>query len=204
MGGLVSRWFIEREGGNEVVQHLVMVGTPNGGSPWPAIEDWAITALSFGLNGLAPTPWPGKILGGLVSAVEKVDVALDQMHPSSKFLKELHASVDPKIPYTIIAGNTSLIAQANAEKEKARRSLLDQLKSLNLLHLVTAPAFFGEPNDIAVSVANIRHQPNGRAPAATVREVTCDHLTYFRTEAGLQGLADLLPREVLNTGEFHG
>ncbi len=35
MGGLVSRWFIEREGGNQVARRLVMLGTPNGGSPWP-------------------------------------------------------------------------------------------------------------------------------------------------------------------------
>jgi triacylglycerol esterase/lipase EstA (alpha/beta hydrolase family) len=34
MGGLVSRWFIEREGGNKVVDHLVMCGTPNNGSPF--------------------------------------------------------------------------------------------------------------------------------------------------------------------------
>ena len=38
IGGLVARWFIEREGGNRVVQHLVMLGTPNAGSPWPTAE----------------------------------------------------------------------------------------------------------------------------------------------------------------------
>ena len=64
---------------------------------------------------------------------------------------------------------------------------------LNLLHLATAPAFFGEPNDIAVSVANIRRQPAGRTQPATVREVACDHLTYFNTQAGLNALAELLP-----------
>jgi pimeloyl-ACP methyl ester carboxylesterase len=37
MGGLVSRWFIEREGGNRVVDHLVMFGTPNAGSPFGQI-----------------------------------------------------------------------------------------------------------------------------------------------------------------------
>jgi hypothetical protein len=115
------------------------------------------------------------------------------MNSSSKFLENLHASPDPNIPYTIIAGNTSLIAQANTEREKARRSLLNRLKSLNLLHLATAPAFFGEPNDIAVSVANIRRQPAGRTQPATVREVACDHLTYFNTQAGLNALAELLP-----------
>jgi pimeloyl-ACP methyl ester carboxylesterase len=137
MGGLISRWFIERLGGNKTVQHLVMLGTPNGGSSWPTIEEWAVVALSFGLNSLVAIPWLGKILGNLVSAVEKVDVALDEMNSSSKFLENLHASPDPNIPYTIIAGNTSLIAQANTEREKARRSLLYRLKSLNLLHLAT-------------------------------------------------------------------
>ena len=101
MGGLVSRWFIEREGGNEIVQHLVLLGTPNGGSPWPAVVDWAVAALSLGLNGLTAIAWPAKVLGSLVSVVEKIDVALDQMHPSSDFLKNLHASADPKVPYTL-------------------------------------------------------------------------------------------------------
>jgi triacylglycerol esterase/lipase EstA (alpha/beta hydrolase family) len=40
MGGLISRWFIEREGGNQIVNHLIMLGTPNGGSPWARVEDW--------------------------------------------------------------------------------------------------------------------------------------------------------------------
>jgi hypothetical protein len=193
MGGLVSRWLIEREGGNEIAQHLVMLGTPNGGSPWPTVEDWGITALSFGLNNLVPIPWAGKILGGLISAVEKVDVALDQMHPSSEFLKKLGESLDPKIPYSIVAGNTSLIGKPTSQEVETRKSLLDRLRSLHLLHLATAPAFFGEPNDIAVSVANIRRQPAGRDPAAKILEVPCDHLTYFSTEAGLHALNQALP-----------
>src|SRR5262249_54405765 len=41
MGGLVARWFIEREGGDRVVRRLVMLGTPNGGSPWPGMVGWA-------------------------------------------------------------------------------------------------------------------------------------------------------------------
>ena len=38
MGGLVARWFIEQEGGNRVVDHLVMCGTPNVGSPFGKID----------------------------------------------------------------------------------------------------------------------------------------------------------------------
>lgn len=85
MGGLVSRWFMEREGGNEMVQHLVMVGTPNGGSPWSTIQDWATAVIGIALNSLSTVAWPATVLGSLVSAIETIDVALDQTKPGSDF-----------------------------------------------------------------------------------------------------------------------
>jgi hypothetical protein len=98
MGGMVSRWFIEREGGNKVVRRLIMFGTPNGGSPWPRVADWALIALGAGLNNLTATPWPAKILGSLSALIESPTVALSQMAPGSSFIKELAASPDPGIP----------------------------------------------------------------------------------------------------------
>ena len=86
MGGLAARWMIEREGGDTIVSRLVTLGTPNGGSPWATLETWATTLLALGLNGLAGAFWPAGVLAGLVSALEKVDVALDQMTPQSEFL----------------------------------------------------------------------------------------------------------------------
>jgi triacylglycerol esterase/lipase EstA (alpha/beta hydrolase family) len=41
MGGLVSRWFIERLVGYKIVSRLILCGTPNAGSPWSTAEDWA-------------------------------------------------------------------------------------------------------------------------------------------------------------------
>jgi hypothetical protein len=70
MGGLVSRWFIEREGGNRVVQHLIMLGTPNAGSPWPGVQDWVFTALSIGLNQLSAIVLPTKIVDQLLKFLE--------------------------------------------------------------------------------------------------------------------------------------
>jgi hypothetical protein len=35
MGGLVSRWMIEKEGGDQLVRRLIMLGTPNNGSFFP-------------------------------------------------------------------------------------------------------------------------------------------------------------------------
>jgi hypothetical protein len=191
MGGLVSRWFIERESGNRVVRRLVMLGTPNGGSPWPRVVDWATTALAVGLNGLSHVLWPAAVLAGLVKASRCVEVTLGQMAPSSPFLGDLHASPDPKVPYVLIAGNTSLIPAAGGDT--ARRSRLMRLlgrlwsdrSKYDLANLL-----FGNPdNDIAVAVASMRHIAAGREPGWEERPAACDHLTYFHDPEGLRALA---------------
>ena len=84
MGGLVSRWFIEREGGNQIARRLVMLGTPNGGSPWPRIFDWATVALGLGLNHLTAIAWPASVVGGLAAQIENPTVALKEMLPGAE------------------------------------------------------------------------------------------------------------------------
>ena len=196
MGGLVSRWFVEREGGNHIVQRLVLAGTPSAGSPWPTVQDWAFATLAVGLNGLAAVTWPVKALGNLVSATEAVDFALDQMHPKSEFLKSLAASPDPKLPYTILAGNTSIIPAmqvADPGQSKSRLARLwAKIKRRNWVHTGASLAFFNQPNDIAVSVKSIRSVPDNRTPSPVKVEVPCDHVSYFSTQAGLDALADTL------------
>jgi pimeloyl-ACP methyl ester carboxylesterase len=197
MGGLVARWFIEREGGNHMVQHLVLMGTPNAGSPWPTVQDWATTAIGIGLNALSSVAWPVKVLGSLVSALETVDVALDQMKPGSVFLQSLASSPDPGMPYTIIAGSTSIMPTALKKDQDKPDSLFERLwariKPRGWLHTVTALAFFGQPNDIAVSVESIQHMPANRTQQLIVgAPVACDHITYFNSEAGLQALNQAL------------
>ncbi|MEZ4866976.1 MAG: caspase family protein [Caldilineaceae bacterium] len=193
MGGLVSRWFIEQEEGNQVVQQLIMLGTPNAGSPWSTVEDYALAMLGIGLNGLAQASWPGWVISALVAALEQVDVSLDQMKPGSDFLQELAASADPGIPYTIIAGNTALVAaalEAEAGKVGSRFSRLWQrIKPKHWLYKLTAPVFYGSPNDIAVTVESINGIPANHQQVHAKVESACDHLTYFSTEAGLAKLA---------------
>ncbi|MFM6009143.1 MAG: esterase/lipase family protein [Dolichospermum sp.] len=191
MGGLVSRWFIEREGGNQVVQHLVMLGTPNAGSPWPTVQDIATVALGIGLNSLSTVAWPVKVLGGLVSGLEAVDVTLDQMKPSSPFLRTLAASPDPGIPYSVIAGNTSIMRAAlvaEGKKESTFQRLIQRLGT----QVVEFP-FFGQPNDIAVKVDSIKNIPEGRRIPTNIQEVACDHLTYFvESSEALEYLSEYL------------
>ncbi len=194
MGGLVARWFIEREGGDKVVDHLVMCGTPNNGSPWPTVEDYAITALSIGFNGLATVAWPASAVGMLVEGLEMVNNALEQLAPGSDFLKNLAASPKPTVPYSIIAGSTSLMAAAletDARGSTLFSRLWAKLKPKPWIHTVTAPLFFGQPNDIAVTVESVCNAPMGDQAIV----VACDHLTYFNTTAGLEQLAKLLPLE---------
>ncbi len=124
MGGLVSRWFIEREGGNQIVRRLVMLGTPNGGSPWPRVVDWATVALALGLNHLTAIAWPASVVGGLAAWMENPTVALNEMLPTSKVLAELKQSPDPGIPYVMLAGNTSIIPAAIAAPDAGKASVL--------------------------------------------------------------------------------
>lgn len=185
MGGLVSRWLIEREGGNQMINHLVMLGTPNAGSPWSTIQDWVWMLLTLGLNSISTVALPIQILGNSLAALETIDVSLDQMRPGSDFLKTLAASPDPGIPYTIIAGNNTAVS-GMGETRKLQR-LLDKMtnKSIYL-------AFLGQVNDIAVTVSSIVSVNAQRTPQPHTCEITSNHLNYFCDTAGVNALATAL------------
>jgi pimeloyl-ACP methyl ester carboxylesterase len=191
MGGLVSRSFIEQQGGHEVVQHLIMVGTPNGGSPWSTVQDWAFTALTLGLNGLAVSGFPMAALGNLLAGVEAIDVNLDQMKPGSEFLTSLLNSPDPGVPYTILAGNTSLIPPLDGKSSNRLQNLLKKLGR----GAIEFP-FLGQPNDIAVLVNSITKLPSARSQHPIIQKVACNHLVYFTHPEGLRALA----KAVMATG----
>lgn len=176
IGGLVARWFIEREGGNAIASHLIMLGTPNAGSPWPTVQAWGTAALALVLNSLTAVAWPVKVIGSLVAAIETIDTTLDQMQPGSEFLKSLAASPDPGIPYTILAGNTSIIPAAVNLMQK-------------LMSDAVALPFFGQDNDIFATVYSIKQIPEERSPEPQIYEVGCDHLVYFTNQEGLNALS---------------
>lgn len=195
MGGLVSRWFIERESGNHVVSKLVMAGTPNGGSPWPTRQGWATFTLALGLNGLSLIAWPAEIIGGLLSAMEAVDVNLDQMDPKSTLIKNLSTSPNPGVPYVMLAGNTSIIPASLHEDDEATKTnriarLFNKLLPRNPLHVAADPLFFGSPNDIAVSVESME----SLAATHKKQSVACDHLSYFSNTNSLEVLRQALDK----------
>jgi hypothetical protein len=187
LGGVVARWFIEREGGNQIVRHLVIVGSPSAGTPWASVQEYASVGLSLALNGLAPAFWPAKALAVFLTAFEKVDVTLDQLKPGSDVFQALAASPDPHIPYTLIAGNAGVIPEALDGGDSKLSRLLKSLRyDLSFL------GFFGKPNDTTIAVESVFAVPADRAPAPHRVEIACDHVSFFSSPAGLDALKQAL------------
>ena len=196
MGGLVSRAFIEQEGGNEFVQHLVMLGTPNAGSPWSQVQDWGFTALGIGLNQLSSVAWPINIISGLLAFLEANDDALDQMKYQSDFMQSIAQNNDPNVQYTIIAGDRSIrpeALQVESGKNFSKVQRLMQKLFGSAVDNAVNMAFFNQPNDIAVSLESMTSISTQRNPQPRIiSPIACDHLTYFTSEAGLRALAEAL------------
>jgi len=194
MGGLVSRWLIEKEGGQHLINHLIMCGTPNNGSPWARVQELAGILLSRAINGAAflkPYILPLMLLQKLGKGMF---VTLQQMHSDkSDFLKKLNDGTDPHIPYTIIMGNTSIIEDVD---EAVKQKFLARLASgfVDLTYDALTRFLFETPNDIAVSkpsATKLKGSENWTCEV-TVEEVECDHLSYFDDPLGLKGLAKSL------------
>ena len=196
MGGLVSRWFIEQLGGDEVVTHLVMAGTPNAGSPWSTVQEWASTATALALNGFTGMPWPFQGIGWVLKGIEHIGNTLDEMAPGCEFLTTLAELPDPHVPYTIIAGNTSIshVEASNGDDSRLTR-LLKKISPRGVLHKTLTLGLFREPNDIAVAVASTSKIDGGRNPAPVVHQTACDHITYFTNDSSVA-----LIRSALNWG----
>ena len=181
MGGLMARWLIEKEDAAGWVQHLFLLGCPNAGSPWPEVQAGVTSVVAFALNSLGIAVLPFKVLGSVLKWIETIDVTLDEMQPGSDFLEELAASNDPEISYSIIAGNTALMPTDGQANLRAR---LRQ----KLFKTVEFP-FWGEANDIAVTVESMKSVSAERRYPPQVQEVACNHLVYFAHQAGLAALA---------------
>jgi len=204
MGSLVTRWFVEREGGHQVVAKAVFVGPPNGGSPWAKIEDLVLVGLGAALNGLAAMVWPPSVipaligtLGAISGSVEKVDLTLDEMRPDSSFYKLLNASEDPGVPYVVVAGNTSKIGALEPAEHTLLERLVERLASQETRYAILSVAFFGQPNDMAVSVASMVALPHYLCVEPPV-EIACDHVSYFVTDVGLKTVAEALSKGECN------
>jgi hypothetical protein len=190
MGGLVSRHLVEIDKGVDVT-HLITLGTPNAGSPWPSVQRWATAAIALLANGFIPVAWPVTALAALLGAVEKVDTALDEMQAQSAFLKRLAAAPDPSARYDVIVGNRSLAPSTAGVPTGRVARLMARLSPSRIGSEVVDLVFFDQPNDLAVSVKSASTLPGGRNPAPVLHTVATDHVSFFENPETLAVLADL-------------
>lgn len=172
---------IEKEEGNQIVQRLVILGSPSAGTPWATIQQWATVGLGLALNGLSATLWPIKVISLLLAGLEKADVTLDQVQPGSEVLKSLAVSDDPHVPYVLVAGNTSLISRAAEGGNDSQTGRLISRLGYPLADL----GFLNQPNDIAVGVNSVYSIEMTRQPAPERQVIASDHLSFFTSEPGL-------------------
>ncbi|MFN8346714.1 MAG: caspase family protein [Spirosomataceae bacterium] len=182
MGGLVTRYMIERLGGEALVDKLIMAGTPNGGSKFGNVPDylnWAAMALGVGAK-LFP-PQAGAVAGfasGLLKGFTKVLLpALGQMNVGSPFIVDLAAGNPPPIPYVVFGGDLEAYLTANngiALMEKAVAQIGEWV-------------YKDVKNDIAVSVDNIFKVRN-----TPTHELPCHHLNYFVVPESVKALEGAL------------
>lgn len=189
MGGLVSRYLIEREDGGKWINKLIMAGTPNGGSPFgevPGYLQLVKTILTVGLGSAFFAPYLAWA-GGLIVALEKskdLTITLSQMKPNSDFMRELSAAGDPHVRYYAIAGD---ITHYEQQSDKAIARMMEKM-------LLRFGNFFSgkDANDIAVKTDDILRINVHREPAPVFERVPCHHLNYFEHEAGVAALMKVL------------
>jgi hypothetical protein len=125
-------------------------------------------------------PYSGAVLM-VLNRSKKLTPTLEQMNPSSEFIKTLNASDDPGIPYTILAGDVEQYQEPSdgffaAMLAKTGRS-------------VAFEALFGaQANDIAVGVESILGIDRQRSIPPISSNVACHHLNYFVSDVGQRAL----------------
>jgi pimeloyl-ACP methyl ester carboxylesterase len=186
MGGLITRYFIECLDGRVVVNKLVMVGTPNNGSPWPEVVPWVqrtITTLAVvGLNALGTVAWPVRILSSAIGWLGRQKLEnLEEMKQDSPVLVSLFSANDPGVDYVVLCGDIRL--------NQERKAMFDRLRD----QVATSAFFFDQANDIATSLAGSQRIPDNRNPKPQLQPaLACDHMSYFASHDAILAMTTFL------------
>ncbi|MDB5202344.1 MAG: caspase [Ferruginibacter sp.] len=186
MGGLVSRYYIEKLEGHKDVQQLIMLGTPNNGTPWADVRDLAETLLTYALNGAAfLKPW--MLLLSVVGRFTKgTQVCMKQMDAKTGIYNTLNKDAATEMPYTILVGNTQKIMVNHEATENLLQRVFKTVKQRGA-YAALDTLLFKKPNDIAVTDESIQTLTtcSGWKKSPAVHEVPCDHMNYFTNPVSL-------------------
>lgn len=191
-GGLVARWMLEQEGGESLVDHLVMVGCPNLGTPWASAYDMLVLGLGKLINFLPIPSLLSEILGYLGKAREGIDEAVQQFQSDSKLLQTLNAdAAKAPIPYTIVAGDVSQIPQRDEREEKLVRRYLQRFQGANRARL--EQVLFNDKNDGMIGLNSMQTVPTGSTTNSHMfHPVGSSHFAYFASEEGVKRIGEVL------------
>lgn len=203
MGGLIARWFIEREGGDAIVRRLVMAGVPNGGTPivtlkqqgYAVLKTWAYSNLVAILSGLTSAYVGGVVVAGLMKLLDNIGNSLEQIAPDADLIQELASSEAPaNVGYAVIAGDTHGLMIPPDNYTERLSKLLEYLgKRLRVAgYDLLTDKLFKEANDMAVGYASMVQLNPAWQEAVGVENVRCDHFSYFLDKAVVQKIAQQL------------
>lgn len=195
MGGLVSRWFIEQEGGDQLVSGLIQLGTPNGGSETSDFRKSVFGMMSMAMNGAVFLKPYLPVLSFIGKRVSKaVFHTLDQMSPTeSEFLKTLNAegASPSSVPYLIIGGDTNEIKPEKMDDQPLLKQFWTAVKSRAPYELLNKVVFkTTDPNDMAVTQTSMKTVPT--QSNLPFYNVGCDHISYFNYQEALDRLREII------------
>lgn len=195
MGGLVSRWCIEKEGGDKYVEKFIMAGTPNSGSEWSAAGDKIIKGagflLSHAMNSIGPVKYAISGIGFLLKKFHDPQTALNDMGLDADFIKKLNDSATAAhIDYYLVGSDTNLYREYSGEDHflsKVKFWLMDKVVFPGLDQVL----FKKLPNDMAVTVDSMKKIKTFDAEK-NMKILPGDHISYFTEEPTRKTILTLL------------
>jgi hypothetical protein len=195
MGGLVSRWLIEKEGGAHFAQKLIMAGTPNGGSEWSQASGHILNGAKFllthALNVAGPIKYAITGISFFLKKFHDPQTTLKGMDKGSAVIKELgkQAAASTPIPYFLVGSDTSLFRDYHEQDE-----FLLKVKNL-LMKKIVFPGFdlalfHQAPNDMAVTLDSMKEIP-GFDATTNMQTLPGDHISYFSDTATRKAILTL-------------
>jgi pimeloyl-ACP methyl ester carboxylesterase len=196
MGGLVTRWMVEKLGAARYVKHLLLVASPSQGTDIAEAKERLFGLLGRALSGVALLkPYIVPLAFLAKKADKELFVTLRQMHPKKSDLLPLlngDSAPAPGLRYSMLGGNTKGIVAEPSESGNFWKRLKFFLKKRLKYTLMDWLVFEGD-NDMVVPVDSQKGMPGLRADDTAI--VPVDHLSYFIEEKGLVELERFLVAE---------
>ncbi len=185
MGGLISRYYLEQLGGNAVISHFIMVGTPNLGSPLANVYDLVSMGLGKAINFI---PMSGVITTVMKFATKywtKMETSLEQLEVGSDITKMLKDS-SVGIPYTIVSGDYKKATNYDKKETKLYKKILKRYKEKALDDLL-----FKGKSDAVVALSSQQGLPDSDL-VNYIDAIGSNHFNYFNSKEGMDALATIL------------